>query len=333
MSKGILELLAGGPVLGDGGYLLELEKRGYVQAGPFTPEVAIDHPEALAQLHREFMRAGAEFLTTMTFYASDEKLATVGLRGKVDEINRNAVRVARDVAAEGDALVAGDLSLTWAYEPDDATSHDRVRALLDRQLGDMLDAGPPDFWVGETFSYLGEALLFVERATATCLPVMITMSFEQTEPVSYEGDTPGECAKRLADAGADIVGVNCLNGPEQQLPIAIAMKAAVGVGFPVACQPVAYRTTNEQPDFTAWPNFPYSLSPMQLARGEMAKYALKAKEAGIDVIGSCCGSVAEHVRAMAKVLGKVPADEREWKSSTGKPMSGYEYREHTETEI
>src|SRR5436305_10794689 len=106
MVKGILERLADGPVLGDGGHLLELEKRGYVQAGPFTPEVAIENPGALAQLHREFLRAGAEFLTTMTFYASDEKLATVGLQGKVDEINRNAVKVAHDVAGEGDALVA-----------------------------------------------------------------------------------------------------------------------------------------------------------------------------------------------------------------------------------
>ena len=91
MARGILERLAEGPVLGDGGYLLELEKRGYVQAGPFTPEVVIEHPDALAQLHREFLRAGAEVLQTMTFYASDDKLATVGLAGKVDEINRTAV--------------------------------------------------------------------------------------------------------------------------------------------------------------------------------------------------------------------------------------------------
>ena len=192
MPKGILERLAEGPVLGDGGYLLELEKRGYVQAGPFTPEVAIEHPEALAELHREFQRAGAEFLTTMTFYASDDKLATVGLKDKVDEINRNAVKVAKEVAAEGDALVAGDLSLTWAYDPADPASADHVRGLFDRQLQDMLDAGPPNFWVGETFSHLGEALLFVERAKATGLPAMVTMSFEQAKPRSYEGDTPGE---------------------------------------------------------------------------------------------------------------------------------------------
>ncbi len=331
MGKGILERLAEGPVLGDGGYLLELEKRGYVQAGPFTPEVAIEHPEALEQLHREFLRAGAEFLTTMTFYASEDKLETVGMKDKVDEINRNAVRVARKVADEGDALVAGDLSLTWAYDPADPSSADHVRALFDRQLQDMLDSGGVDFWVGETFSYLGEALLFVERAKATRLPVMVTMSFEQPEPRAYEGDTPAECARRLADAGADIVGVNCLNGPEQQLPIAIAMRGATDAY--VAAQPVAYRTTAEAPDFTAWPNFPYALSPMQLARGEMAEFAVRAKEAGLNVIGSCCGSVAEHVRAMAKALGKLPLAEREWKSPTGKPMSGYEYHAHTETEV
>ncbi len=331
MPKGLLERLKDGPVLGDGGYLLELEKRGYVQAGPFTPEVAIEHPDALAQLHREFLRAGAEFLTTMTFYASDDKLATVGLKDKVDEINCTAVKVAREVASEGDALVAGDLSLTWAYDPNDAASADHVRALFDRQLQDMVDAGPPDFWVGETFSHVGEALLFVERAKATGLPVMVTMCFEQPEPRSYEGDTPAECARKLADAGADVVGVNCLNGPEQQLPIAISMREG-GSGY-VGAQPVAYRTTASKPDFTSTPNFPYGLSPLQLARGEMAGFARGAKEAGIDVIGSCCGSVAEHVRAMAKVLGKLPEDEREWHSDTGKAMSAYEYYGHTETEV
>src|SRR5205085_2739901 len=128
VEKGILDRLAAGPVVGDGGYLLELEKRGYVQAGPFTPEVVIEHPDALAQLHREFLRAGAEVLQTMTFYASDDKLATVGLAGRVDDINRTAVQVAREVAAEGDALVAGNLSLTWAYEPDDPSSADHARA-------------------------------------------------------------------------------------------------------------------------------------------------------------------------------------------------------------
>ena len=224
MKQGILERLAQGPVLGDGGYLLELEKRGYVQAGPFTPEVVIEHPDALAQLHREFLRGGVDVLQTMTFYASDDKLATVGMQGKVDDINRNAVQVARQVAEEGDALVAGNLSLTWAYDPKDPASADHVRGLFDRQLQDQTDAGGVDFWIGETFSFVGEALLFVERAKRTGLPVMATMCFEQPQPRSYEGDSPADCARKLVDAGADIVGVNCLNGPEQQLRIAIEMR-------------------------------------------------------------------------------------------------------------
>jgi betaine-homocysteine S-methyltransferase len=318
-------------VLGDGGYLLELEKRGYVQAGPFTPEVVIEQPEALAELHREFLRSGVDVLQTMTFYASDDKLSTVGLEGKVDDINRNAVQIARKVAAEGDALVAGNLSLTWAYEPDDDASAARVRALFDRQLQDQLDAGGVDFWIGETFSYVGEALLFVERAKATGLPVMATMCFEQVEPRAYEGDTPAEAARKLADAGADIVGVNCLNDPAHQLPIAIEMRGAVDAF--VATQPVGYRTDGERPDFTSTEAFPYALDPLQLTRAEMADYTRKADDAGINYIGSCCGSVAGHVRAMAKVLGKLPEREREWKSTSGKAMSAYEYYDHTETEV
>jgi betaine-homocysteine S-methyltransferase len=333
MSEGILDRLAEGTVLGDGGYLLELEKRGYVQAGPFTPEVVIEHPEALEQLHREFLRAGAEVLQTMTFYASDDKLATVGMAGKVDEINREAVRIAREVAAEGGASVAGNLSLTWAYDPNDDASPDHVRGLFDRQLQDQLDAGPADFWIGETFSFTGEALLFVERAKSTGLPVMATMSFEKLPARSYEGDTPGEAAKKLADAGADVVGVNCLNGPAQQLPIAIEMVEALGGATAVAAQPVAYATSDDSPDFTAWSDFPYGLSARTLARGDLAAFAADARDAGVRYIGSCCGSVAEHVRAMAKVLGKLPPEERAWKSTTGQAMSAYEYHEHTETEV
>jgi betaine-homocysteine S-methyltransferase len=333
MPKGILERLADGPVLGDGGYLLELEKRGYVQAGPFTPEVVVEHPEALAQLHREFLRAGAEVLQTMTFYASDDKLATVGMGGTVDEINRNAVRIAREVASEGDALVAGNLSLTWAFDPEDGSSPDHVRGLFDRQLQDQLDAGPPDFWIGETFSYLGEALLFVERAKRTELPVMVTMSFETLPAKTYEGDEPSEAAKKLADAGADVVGVNCLNGPAQQLPIARAMVRAVGGAVPIAAQPVAYATSDREPDFTSGAAFPYALTPITLARGELAAFASEARDAGVRYIGSCCGSVAEHVRAMAKALGKLPEEERAWRSTTGKAMSAYEYYDHAETEV
>ncbi len=324
MKKGILDRLAEGPVLGDGGYLLELEKRGYVQAGPFTPEVSITHPSALAELHREFLLAGAEVLQTLTFYASADKLATVGLEGRLEEINRAAVRIAREVAAEGDALVAGNLSLTWAYDPSDPKSPDHVRALFDRQLELHVDEGV-DFAIAETFTWLGEALIAAERIREAGLVAMVTMAFEG-EPVSYEGHGPGECARRLADAGAEVVGVNCLRGPAVTLPLAREVREAVSCY--VACQPVAYRTPPERPDFTSLAAFPEALDPLQLTRGEMAAYAVEARELGIDYIGSCCGSVAAHVRAMARALGKLPPAEREWRSKSGRPMSAYEYYGH-----
>ncbi|MBA2338636.1 MAG: homocysteine S-methyltransferase family protein [Acidimicrobiia bacterium] len=105
MPDGIMQRLAQGPVLGDGGYLLELERRGFVQAGPFTPEVVLDHPEAVAGLHGEFIRAGVDVIQTMTFYATEDKLATVGLSGQVAAVNRRAVGIARDAAAAADRNV------------------------------------------------------------------------------------------------------------------------------------------------------------------------------------------------------------------------------------
>lgn len=324
MKKGILKRLEEGIVLGDGGYLLELEKRGYVQAGPFTPEVSLTNPEALAQLHREFLRAGADVLQALTFYASEDKLATVGLRGKVEELNRAAVRIACEVAAGSDVLVAGNISLTWAYDPKDTKSPDHVRALFDDQLRVQSDAGV-DFVIGETFSWLGEALIAVERIKKIGMAAMVTMSFEE-KPFCYEGYGPGECAKRLQDAGADIVGINCLRNPESTLPLVKEMRQAVS-GY-VACQPAAYRTPAEKPDFTSLPQFPYELDPLQLSRKEMRAYAEQARDMGINYIGSCCGSVATHVREMARVLGKRPEVERSWKSKTGQPMSAYEYYDH-----
>lgn len=329
MPRGLLERLAGGIVLGDGGYLLELEKRGYVRAGPFTPEVSLTNPEALAQLHREFLRAGADVLQALTFYASEDKLATVGLAGKVDDLNRAAVSIARSVAAEGDALVAGNLSLTWAYDPARAGSADHVSMLFDRQLEVQMDAGI-DLVVAETFTWLGEAIVATKRAKRTGLPVVTTMSFEKA-PQAYEGDSPGDCARKLADAGADVVGINCLRGPEQTLPIVEEMRAAVSV--PVACQPVAYRTPDDMPDFTSLPEFPFALDPLQLTRAHMADFAIRARGLGVNYIGSCCGSVAAHVKAMAIALGKLQEDGDDWRLDYDKPMSAYEYYGHTETPL
>jgi betaine-homocysteine S-methyltransferase len=321
--KGILERLSEGVVLGDGGYLLELEKRGRVRAGPFTPEVALNNPESLLELHREFRDAGAEVLQALTFYASRDKLATVGMGERVEELNRAAVRIAKQAAGDR-CLVAGNLSLTWMYEPDDKAAANRVRKTFDEQL-DVQVAEGVDFIIGETFSFLGEALLAVEQAKKTRLPVMVTVCFEN-EDITTDGKTAADVARALADAGADVVGINCLRSPEHTLPLMAEMRRAVP-GY-VGCQPVAYRTTHTHRDFTSLPAFPDQLEPYQLTRREMAEYAVKARELGVNYIGACCGAVATHIREMARALGKLPADDRVWNKGGEKPMSAYEYYGH-----
>jgi betaine-homocysteine S-methyltransferase len=321
--KGILERLKEGPVLGDGGYLLELEKRGWVRAGPFTPEVVLTHPNALRELHTEFREAGAEVLQALTFYASRDKLATVGLDDKLEDLNRAAVQIAREVAGD-QCLVAGNLSLTWMYEPNSPSAADRVRKTFDEQLAVQVEEGV-DFIIGETFSWLGEALIAVERAKKTGLPVMVTICFENKDETA-EGLSAAEAAKRLLDAGADIAGMNCLRPPEHMLGPMEQMRQAVD-GY-LACQPVAYRTPKAKPDFTGLPEFPLALDPLQLTRKQMADYAVRAKQIGINYIGACCGAVAMHIREMARGLDKRSADKRVWKKGGERPMSAYEYYGH-----
>ena len=215
MKKGILERLAEGVVLGDGGYVLELEKRGYVIAGPFTPEVVLDHPEAVKQMHREFIRSGSEVIQAFAFYASREKLANVGYGEKVLDLNRQAVKIAREVAGD-DVLVAGNLSTTWSFKQGDADSREIARRQFEEQLRVQVDEGV-DFIIGELFFDLEEALIALDVAKATGLPVMMTMAYFK-DKYSREGKDPAECAIALSQNGCDIVGINCGRGPNQMLP-------------------------------------------------------------------------------------------------------------------
>lgn len=318
MPKGILERLAEGVVLGDGGYIVELERRGYVIAGAFTPEVVLEYPDAIREMHREFLRAGAEVLQVMAFYGSREKLATVGKADKTFEINQLATRIAREVAGDK-ALVAGDLSATWKWEADSPTARSLVAGMFDEQIESQEGV---DFFIGETFWHLGEALLCLKRIRAkTNLPAMITVSFRGNNRTE-DGFTAGDCAKRLRDAGADIFGVNCMNDPEHMYPHIEEMRKATD-GY-LAAQPVAFRCSDEVPWFTGTSAFPDRLDPTQLTRYEMAEFACRARDMGVDYIGSCCGSIASHVREMARALGKYK-EEQVWKPDPTRPMSETEF--------
>src|SRR5260370_40622150 len=111
----LADRLALGTVLGAEGYVFELERRGYVKAGAYVPEAVLDFPDAVTQLHRGFLRAGADGMVALTYYAPREKLRQVGRQSDLDAMNRQAVRLAREGAGGGRALGAGNACNTRAY--------------------------------------------------------------------------------------------------------------------------------------------------------------------------------------------------------------------------
>ena len=306
--RGILERLAAGPVLGAEGYVFELERRGYIKAGPFVPEVVLDFPAAVTELHREFLRAGAEVMVALTYYAHREKLRDVGREGDLEAMNRQAVRLAREVAAEGGALVAGNVCNTWVYDPGDPASNDAVRATYAEQIGWAVDEGI-DFVISETNDYLGEALIALEVTGSFGLPAMVTLATTQPE-TTRDGYGYAEACRILAAAGAAVVGLNCDRGPQTMLPLIEQVRSAVDC--PVAAQPVPLQTTPQFPVMEALrlpggaQAFPVALEPFTCTRFEMADFARRARDLGVGYIGVCCGGAPQHVRAMAEAIGREP---------------------------
>ncbi len=163
-------------MLGAEGYLFELERRGYLKSGPYVPEVVLDFPDAVRELHREFLRAGAEVMVAFTYYGHREKMRLIGREDDLEPLNRNALRLAREVAGEGDALVAGNICNTWVYDPNDAErTGDIVRSMYEEQVGWAVEEGV-DLIIAETLDYLGEALIATEVVKAAGLPAVVTLA-------------------------------------------------------------------------------------------------------------------------------------------------------------
>src|SRR5215208_5811024 len=224
--RSLEQRLAEGVVVGAEGYVFELERRGYIKAGPYVPEVILDEPDALRQLHREFLRAGADVMVALTYYAHREKLKDVGRDGDLEPLNRQAVRIANEVAAEGGALVAGNICNTWSYDPEDPhASGAVVRAQYEEQLGWAAEEGV-DFVIAETYDHLGEALIGLDLCKQFGLPALVT--FASVQPGrTYDGWDYVDAVKALADAGAAAVGFNCSRGPETMLPLLEEIRSAV----------------------------------------------------------------------------------------------------------
>lgn len=321
---GIVERLQQGIVLGAEGYVFELERRGYIKAGPFVPEVVLDYPEAVRELHREFLRAGAEVMVALTYYGDRQKLKTIGRENDLEALNCQALVIASEVAAEGNALLAGNIANTWVYDPNDhERTADLVRAIYTEQVGWAVEAGA-DFIIAETLGYLGEGLLALEVIKQFGLPAMIT--FGSVEDRLRDGYSYAEACRILEQAGAEIVGLNCSRGPLTMLPLLKEIRQAVS-GF-VAAQPVPYRTTPEQPAFQALKEhgheraFPIALEPFLHTRFEMADFAREAAASGVNYLGICCGGAPHHVRAMAEAINRQPPASRYSPDLSLHPMIG-----------
>ena len=309
----LMQRLRQGPVICAEGYLFELERRGYLQAGAFVPEVVLEHPEVVTQLHRDFVHAGSDVVEALTYYAHREKLRVIGRENDLEPINRRALELAKAVALETGALFAGDICNTNVYDPADATSHQAVRAMFEEQVGWAVDAGV-DFIIGETFSWAEEALIALEVIKAAKQTAVITLAMHQAD-VTRENWSVADACKKLADAGADVVGLNCIRGPATMMPLLKQIRAAVAV--PMAALPVPYRTHDKEPSFQSlcdghwhgdWGSkpFPTALDPFTCNRFEIADFGRDALALGIRYLGVCCGAGPHHIRALAEALGKQP---------------------------
>ncbi len=313
---GLLDRLERGSVICAEGYLFEFERRGYLQAGAFVPEIVLEHPELVAQLHREFVHAGSDVVEAFTYYAHREKMRLIGKEHLLEEINSRALEIAREVANEGDALVAGNICNTNVFVSD-AGSRKTVRRMFEEQVGWAADAGV-DLVIGETFSWGEEALIALEAMKEAGLPSVVTLAIHQ-EPATREGWSPEDACKRLEDAGADVVGLNCIRGPRTMLPLLERIRAAVD-GH-VAALPVPYRTTEEEPSFLSLRDseydglpegrpFPVALDPFTCSRFELADFARAARDLDVRYLGVCCGAGPHHIRAVAEALGRTPPASR-----------------------
>jgi betaine-homocysteine S-methyltransferase len=304
------ERLEGDVVLGAEGYLFELERRGYLKSGPYVPEVVLDFPEAVRELHRELLHAGAEVMVAFTYYGHREKLRMIGREQDLEPLNRQALRLAKEVAVDGNALLAGNICNTWVYDPEAPdSSGEVVREMYREQVGWAVEEGA-DFIISETNDYVGEALIGLDVIQEFGLPSLV--SFASSSDRTIDGFEFAEACKRLEDRGADVVGLNCSRGPQTMLPIIDRIRAAVDCA--VAAQPVPYRTTTGQPTFQSLRDangarvFPLALDPFLCTRFEMADFASSARDMGVNYIGVCCGGAPHHVRSMAESLGRtVPA--------------------------
>ncbi len=250
--------------------------------------LSLEQPELVGQIHRDYVDAGAEILETNTFGANPVKLSAYGLEAWTAEINQAAARLALE-AADGRAFVLGAIGpLGVRLEPWGPTAVDEAAGFFSTQMTALLDAGVHGL-ILETFSDVNELETAIRTARGlTELPIFAQLTVGEGGSTAF-GTDAAEGARRLRDAGADVVGLNCSVGPAAMLDAMEAMADAVDL--PLAAQPNAGlpRTVGDRKIYLASPEY-------------MARYALRLHEAGVRFLGGCCGTTPDHTRVLADTV-------------------------------
>ena len=291
-----LERIERGDVLvGDGGWGTMLMARG-LEPGTPPESFVLDAPEVIEEVALLYLEAGAELITTDTFGATPLSLESHGLADKTEEINRGAVEAARRAVGER-AYVSASVGPTGRLlKPFGDTEPEAMREAFERQIRGLAEAGP-DLICVETMTDLTEATLAVRAAKALApgVPVVATMTFDATPRGFFTvmGVTVQRAAAGLAEAGADIVGSNCGNGIEVMVRIAREFKSQSGL--PIALQANAGLPENRG-GTVVYPETPEF----------MADKAAELLEIGVSIIGGCCGTTPDHVRAIRRLVDSRP---------------------------
>ena len=320
--QGLLARLKNGSVVCAEGFLFEAERRGYLASGEFVPELALENPEALKNIHKDFQHAGSDVVEAFTYNGHREKMRVIGKEKLLEPLNRAALTIAREVANDVPTdcepnLIAGNISNTNIWDPNNESSQQEVRLMFREMVQWAMEEGA-DFIIGETFYYAGEAYAALEEIKKSNLPAVITIS-PMGENIMRDGISIIDTCKELEQRGADVVGMNCFRGPTTMMPYLKEIRKVIKCHM--AALPIPFRTTKEQPTFFNLDDnnnctcpaphgrtFPTALDPMYCNRYEIRKFATEAHALGINYLGICCGAAPMHIREVAEAIGKeVPA--------------------------
>lgn len=296
MTADFFQLLNEQTLLADGAMGTMLNARG-VSFEKCFDELNLTNPAVVAEVHREYIEAGAQIILTNTFSANRFKLEKYGLQNQLAAINTAGVELAKRVAAASfkEVLIAGDIGpLGVRLAPFGRVQLEDARAAFGEQVEALCAAGV-DLIVIETIADLYEAREAVLAAKEHCSrPVIVSVTFTR-DGRTILGDTPEKAARALAESGAEVIGVNCSGGPAQLLRILRQMKQAA-----------------PQMKFWVKPNagWPEQVSGRIMYPADpeyFGTYAVAFRAAGANLVGGCCGTTPRHIAAMRKALDSAPA--------------------------